>query len=204
MPTITKLSAQKRVDYVNLYVDDKFYCGLSLNQVAAHRLHKGQILSNGELLQLRDEAETSKAYAAALRYLGLRIRSEKELRDYLLRKGFEVASNSVVERLKNEHYLDDEDFAQRWSAMRFEQARSPQAVRMELIKKGIARETIDTLFATDQAPQTEISIIRLAEKKQRRGSVPQDKLMAYLAGRGFRYDEIKSALAARPDLFENV
>lgn len=204
MPRITKLSAQKRADFVNLYIDEEFYCGLTLSQVAAHRLHKGQELSENQLLSLRDEAQASKAYAAALRYLGLRIRSTKEMRDYLVRKDFEALADLTVDRLVQERYLNDSDFANRWAAMRFEQAKSPQAVRVELMKKGISKDIIEEVFAADQSDQTELSIIRLAEKKQRHRGVSQEKLMAYLAGRGFRYDEIKRALAERPDLFETV
>lgn len=201
MPIITKLSSQKRADYVNLYVDDEFYCGLSLNQVAAHRLHKGQELTESELDGLRQEANESKAYAAALRYLGLRIRSKQEIRDYLKRKELDANIHAVIDRLERENYLNDEDFAIRWQQMRLEQSRSPQAIRAELIKKGISKDILDTVAIEKDDPHVLDAIIHLAEKKQRYRTVEKQKLIAYLGGRGFRYNDIRLAAETRPDLF---
>ncbi len=204
MPVITQLTAQKRGDYVNLYVDDEFVCGLTLTQVAARHLYRGKELSTQDLEELQSAAAASKAYVIALRYLGLRIRSVEEMYEYLIRKGFADYAEPTIARLQRENYLNDEDFAQRWWTMRAEQSRSPQAIRAELIKKGVAKDIIESVVSADNPQRIIDSIINLAEKKQRLHSVERQKLMVYLAGKGFRYDDIRLAMESRPDLFSRL
>lgn len=175
---------------MNLYIDNEFFCGLSLNQVALHRLHKGQQLTDEELARIRDDALLSKAYHAAIGYVALRIRSMQEVREYLTRKGYEDQATGVIDRLEQERYLNDEDFASRWMKMRQEQNWSPRAIQAELYKKGIkiALHDIEGSFSVQSAIGAHI------QKKTRHRHVERDKLMAYLAGKGFSYPDIKSAL----------
>lgn len=191
MPIVTKLSAQKKVGFINLYVDEEFWCGLSLNQVAVWKLYKGQELSVEQLRELRAEAESSKAYYAAIRYLSLRIRSTQEIRDYLSRKSFEHSIDIIVARLTNEGYLDDEDFARRWVAMRREMFKSPRAITSELICKGIAKDTISTVISDDYV---DYAIDHLITKKNRYRVYSRESIMRYLLSRGFTYSQISTHL----------
>ncbi len=193
MPKITKLTSQKRGEFVNLYIDDEFFCGLSLNQVAAHRLHKGQEMTDAELLALKQEANQSKAYHAGLRYVSLRIRSEKEMQDYLRRKGYEDdAVTAALARLRSERYLNDIDFTERWIAMRRAQHWSPRAIQADLMKKGLRIDSADPTMAQGESIQD--SIASLIHKKTRHRTVEREKLMQFLAGKGFQYADIKLAL----------
>jgi regulatory protein len=191
MPVVTKLTSQKQKDFVNLYVDDEFYCGLSLNQVASWRLHKGSELTHDQLDRLRSEARVSKAYNLAIRYLGLRIHSSQEVIEYLRRKEFEDVSIVVVERLKREGYLQDENFALRWSAMRQQMLWSPRAIQDELSRKGISKDVIDDCI---RGIDTREAIIELIAKKSRNQAIDREKMMRYLVGRGFSYSDIKPCL----------
>lgn len=191
MPVVTKLTSQKQKDFVNLYVDDEFCCGLSLNQVASWRLHKGSELTHDQLDKLRNEARVSKAYNLAIRYLGLRIHSSQEVIEYLRRKEFEDVSIVVVERLKREGYLQDEDFAVRWSTMRQQMLWSPRAIQGELSRKGIPNDIIDDCIG---GIDTQGVIIGLIEKKSRNRAMNREKMMRYLISRGFSYSDIKLCL----------
>lgn len=193
MPKITRLTSQKRGEFVNLYIDDEFFCGLSLNQVAAYRLHKGQEMTEAELLSLKQEANQSKAYYAGLRYVGLRIRSEKEMRDYLRRKGYEDdVVTAALTRLTSEKYLNDTDFVERWIAMRRAQHWSPRAIQADLMKKGLHIDLADPTMTQDESLQE--SIDSLIHKKTRHRTLEREKLMQFLAGKGFQYADIKLAL----------
>lgn len=191
MPVVTKLTSQKQKDFVNLYVDDEFCCGLSLNQVASWRLHKGSELTHDQLDRLRNEARASKAYNLAIRYLGLRIHSSQEVMEYLRRKEFEDVSIAVVGDLKREGYLQDGDFALRWSAMRQQMLWSPRAIRDELSRKGIPKDIIDDCIG---GIDTKEIILGLIAKKSRNRTVSREKMMSYLVGRGFSYPDIKLCL----------
>ena len=191
MPTVTKLTTQKKGEFINLYIDEQFCCGLSLNQVAAWRLRKGQELTLEQVQELRAEAETSKAYNAAIRYLALRIRSTQEIRDYLQRKGYEASIDDIVTRLTNEGYLNDEDFAQRWTAMRQQMLKSPRAIETELFRKGIAKDIIARCVDSESVDD---AIEQLIAKKNRHHRYDREQLMRYLVGRGFTYSQVKPHL----------
>ena len=191
VPIVTKLTTQKKGEFINLYVDEEFYCGLNLNQVAAWRLRKGMELSGEQLLQLRAEAQSSKAYNAAIRYLALRIRSTQEIYDYLMRKGFDAAIDEILARLTHEGYLNDEDFARSWAEMRRQMLKSPRAIERELVRKGISK---DIIAATVSDEGVDSSIEQLITKKNRHRTYDREHMMRYLVGRGFTYSQIKPHL----------
>jgi len=191
VPIVTKLTSQKKGEFINLYVDEEFWCGLSLNQVASWRLRKGQELSVEQLQQLRAEVEASKAYNAAIRYLALRIRSTREICDYLRRKGFDALIDDTVLRLTEEGYLNDEDFARRWANMRRDMLKSPRAIEGELLRKGISKDTI-RVVVSDQGVDSTIQ--ELIAKKNRHRTYDREQMMRYLVGRGFTYSQVKTHL----------
>ena len=52
-------------------------------------------------------------------YLSIRSRSEKEVREYLLKKNAEShIINTIIELLKEKKFLDDEAFARSWISQR--------------------------------------------------------------------------------------
>ena len=79
------------------------------------------------------------------RYLGIRNRSEKEIRDYLIRK---KATNEIIDHivdlLKKQKFLNDEEFARSWisSRARF-RPKGKNAIRFELLQKGITKDVVD-------------------------------------------------------------
>jgi len=112
--------------------------------------------------------EEERVLASALRSLGRRPHSVYELKIKLLRKGMDdEAVNSVLNRLCEDKYLDDLDFAKRfveyglikklWGQMK---------VRAELQRRGVAREIVDELLAHPDVIEKEIlGARRFIEKK---------------------------------------
>lgn len=194
--TITMLQVQKRnKERVNVYLDDVYAFAVSMN--AALGLKKGQHLSAAETDALKQDGETDLAYQRAMRYLGMRPRSSAELVTYLKRKEYdESIIEVVVRRLHEREYLDDEAFARFWvdNRNRF-RPRGAQALRYELRQKGVERETIEATLEDqdeDLAAWTaaEPKIGRWAELEKREF---EQKLMAFLARRGFRFDVCRRA-----------
>lgn len=194
MPIITALTAQRRPDYINVFLDGEFYCGLSVTQVADFRLHKGQELSESAAEDIQNASAAGKAYSAAIRYLAYRMRSEKEVRDRLKLKGHEEYSDEVVARLIREQYLDDTDFATRWVHMRIDQNFAPRKIQSELLQKGITKETIDEVLEEYQEEDRLASLKATIQKRLKRGPQPRQKLISYLMGKGFGYSDINAVL----------
>ena len=84
MATITDIKPQaKNKGRVNLYIDDRFYCGLEKLTALSCRLTVGDEIDPDRLSAAVAESECASAFEKAAKYLGLRPRTEREMRTYL-------------------------------------------------------------------------------------------------------------------------
>jgi regulatory protein len=88
-------------------------------------------------------------YEYAVKALGRRMRSEAELRRLMGTRAEpgergEAAVRTVVARLKENHYLDDQSFAETYARLRKENEKlGARRVRQDLQQKGIRAEVIE-------------------------------------------------------------
>lgn len=137
----------------------------------------------------------------ALRYLSFRPRSEKEIRDYLLKKkADEQTLEKIVKNLKEHKFIDDESFVKWWIEQRTViKPRAEKFIRFELRRKGINQDLIDKNFEGDLVSDYE-KAKNLADKRLVRYSKLTDrnkiyeKLGRFLASKGFNYDTIKEVI----------
>lgn len=149
------------------------------------------------------EEKTHKYLANCYRFLTIRNRSEKEIRDYLLKKHAELEIiETIIERLKKQKFLDDESFARAWIVSRARlKPKGKQLLKIELQQKGIAKEIIETVLneineeLPDEVTQAKKLIARRMEKlgQQPRQEI-YNKVGSFLARRGFKWEVIKKAI----------
>lgn len=144
----------------------------------------------------------------SLRFLSFRPRSEKEIRDNLLRK---KAPHEVIERivssLKEHKFLNDDDFA-KWfidQRLRF-RPKGMRIIKMELKQKGISQEIIDDAISklptddegspinNDSESAKKLVEKRLPRYKDLEKREIYNKLGSFLARRGFDWDTIKKSI----------
>jgi regulatory protein len=196
--TITLLQMQKRnKERVNVFVDGEYAFAVGLN--VALTLKKGQRLSAAEVEAFRQDGETDLAFQRAVRYLGMRPRSSAEIVAYLKRKEYdEQIVDVVVKRLHEQGYLDDEAFARFWvdNRNRF-RPRGAQALRHELRQKGVERDTIESTL--EDQDEDGAAWAAVEGKMGRWADLDkfefEQKLMAFLARRGFRFDVCRRTAA---------
>jgi regulatory protein len=202
--TITALHPQEHDQQrVNVYIDDAFALGVSLDTLVREELYVGKQIDVAQWTRLDAAERADKAYRAALRLLQSRPRSTAELRDRLQRKQFapEVVEQTL-ERLRRIELLDDSAFARFWIENRNAcRPRGKQALRSELYRKGIDRAVIDTaLDDADLIGDEQARALTLAQGAlSRYASIAdyatfQRRLGGYLQRRGFGYDIIKPVL----------
>lgn len=192
--TITAIKPQKRnPERVNIDLDGEFAFGLS--RITAAWLKVGDVLSEKRIESILRDDTTEVAYQSALRLLGYRARSEKEIRQKLTEKNFAADHiDQVIEKLKEAALIQDEVFARAWVENRNEShPRSRRLMRYELLQKGIAEEHIEKALAVSS---TDLELAqRAADSYTRRlTSCDQEtfrkRLSGYLARRGFSYADI--------------
>ena len=214
MGKITSLTAQQQnPQRVNVFLDGTYSFSLDLYQVSELGIRVGKEYSEGELEALKDESVFGKLYARALEYTMIRPHSVKEVRDYLWRKTRETRYRSrktgeikvregvsqeiadrVLERLLLKGYVNDASFARYWIENRNQRkGTSLRRLQAELFSKGVASDIVED--AMRDSPRDEGTEIRKIIEKKASKYDDRQKLVAYLAGQGFSYDTIRTALS---------
>ncbi len=203
---VTKIERQKkRSSRRSVFIDGSFAFGISDDILLKFALHEGALLDEGtvEKIIASDHEETAKH--KALRFLSIRPRSKKEIRDYLLRREFssEIAE-SVIERLESLKLLDDAAFAR--MVCRDAIAKKPSGAKMlrnGLMKKGVPLPIIESVLVEFSTPDSEFQMaVKAAEWQRRRigrsskqldNNHIKKKILDYLVRRGFAFDTALSA-----------
>jgi regulatory protein len=200
---ITRIEKQKkRQNRVNVYADDEFLIGISLETLIRLGLRKGDEITPAALAVIQKAEEQQGAHAAALRLLSVRPRAEKELRDRLREKEFgdeEIAKTIGI--LKSSGLINDAEFAR--SMIRNSRTLRPTgrvALAHKLLKLGIDKATVSgTLDELLPPPDQREDALRAAEgflKRSRKASSPDEakklrqRLGSFLLRRGFPWDVV--------------
>jgi regulatory protein len=199
MSKITALKANKRTDkQLNMFLDGKFTISVDTEVAVKEGLKIGQEVSNDLLRDLTEDVSLNRCLNTAYRFLSYRPRSEAEMTDRLHRRGFEDSQiEIVINKLKEQKFLDDTAFAQFWKENRETfRPRSQRLTRLELRKKGVADEIIKEV--TDDSNDMDSAYHAALSKAQRLPKqdyeVFRRRLGDYLKRRGFGYTVINQTV----------
>jgi regulatory protein len=183
--TETSGTVRRSAIYVNrrlaIYALPKDVAGLAVGE----RIPDDQL----EKLQMRYERA---AYLQAIRFLGTRDRSIREVQQHLQKRGWDQsACDRSLERLKQEGLLDDQALAEKWVAYRGRTSpRSCRVMSQELQRRGIARDIILTTVASMDEKTLALACAQKKRRQWRRYQAGDDRLkhvMAFLQRKGFPY-----------------
>ncbi len=192
MSKITGLSVQaKHKDRCNLYIDGEFFLGLSIELAVKFNLKVGNEVSECELIELIQEGEKIDAMNKAVAYVTKSLKTKRQVKEYLQRKGFdENIIWQVIDKLKEYKYIDDVEYAKRYIEST-SKASGQKLIDYKLMAKGVKKE--DILNALDEAQVSYVdSATILAEKYMRNKEKTKEnyyKVYKYLIGRGFSYEQ---------------
>ncbi|MDC4186566.1 recombination regulator RecX [Loigolactobacillus coryniformis] len=195
MPTITKITTQKRKGRYNIYLDEEYAFPVSESVLIKFRLAKGMEVP-AELRAEIDTAEAhAQAYQLALNYLSYQLRTEMEVRIYLKQHDIPVAvRQQVIQRLYELNLLDDAGYAASYvrTAMRTSD-KGPQVIRTKLREKGVKPELIINaldLFTTNDLLANGLKLAEKLAKRYRQQSFQnrQQKIRLGLRQKGFDAD----------------
>ncbi|HET7580434.1 MAG TPA: recombination regulator RecX [Bacillales bacterium] len=207
MAVITRIAVQKKnKKRFNIFLDrgngEEFGFGVSEDVLVAFALGKGQEIDEAELKNIVFEDEIKVAYNLAVNLLSYRMRSVKEIRDYLQKKEMQnEVIEKVVERLKHQQFIDDLEFAKVFVRSRKRtSSKGPGAIYQELRKKGVPEG--DIAAGLEEYPEEEQieAAAKFAEKqaKQQRKKSSADmkrSIAQTLAGKGFAREVINAAVS---------
>lgn len=178
--------------------------GFSVDQdvLIEFQLRKGQEVTEEELKEILYKDEIKKAFNLTLNFLSYRMRSEKEIREYLLRKSFhEDIVASVIYKLRNNQYVNDLEFAKSFVRSRvFNTTKGPLMIRQELQRKGISEKLIqESLEEFPEEKQLEIAKNFAQKNAEQKKSLSdyqiKQKIGQALMARGFPQLIVKTVIA---------
>lgn len=195
---ITSIKQQvKNPERASIFLDGKYSFSLSLNELVAEKLKIGQELDESAQKRLKKLSDDGKLKMRALEWIMTRPRSTREFKDYMFRKQADPdLAEKLITEFTDRNYLSDLSFTNWLIDMRRRQGKSERAIRAELSKKGVPRETVQEATESDGDELERLRQVVVKKQKLARYTQDPQKLIQYLARQGFTYDDIKTVLSS--------
>ena len=193
MGIITDIQPQvKRKNRVSIYIDGVFYCGMDDLTAKENRLNIGDEISEERLMEVQRESETAKAFEQSVKWINRRLRTKKEIREYLRGKGYlSEVIKAVMEKLIEYGFADDYELCRAYVSQ-YSQRDGKKKIELDLKRLGAEREAIEeALLAIDGQEE---ACFMVAERYARtHKNLDIRKLKQYLYSKGFSSDDISLA-----------
>lgn len=198
---ITKIEAQKRkLDRVNIYIDDQFAFGLTDTLRYKYDLSSGKEVTQEFIDDILNAEEQNKVINHALKLLSYRQRSEKEIYDKLKEKGYDLDKiDNAIQYCIERNYINDKVFAETFirDKMNINKLGS-QRIKYELIGKGVSKDIIDQVLAPDYDVELEmameLALKKMPSYKNEDYNAIYRKLGGYLQRRGYSFDVVRQVI----------
>ncbi len=196
MAEITLIEPQKKdKERCNVYIDGVFYCGIKLEVAVKYRLKAGMHIEKSRLDEIQLETEKSQAMDKALNFISAAMKTKKQVRDYLSRKGYTQAVIDYVSE-KLEYYKFTDDYAYCRAYVNGIKGKGKRAIEADLIKRGAERAAIEEVLGeTEEDSDAAFAVL---EKYLRSKDFNKENLykgFKYLLSKGYGYDTAKAAIA---------
>ena len=203
---VTKIKQIGRTNRYHVYVDDE-WSGIFMDvTLATYKIKTGGQFDEDAFRAIKEENDARVSFDMATSYMEKYVTSEKGIRDYLKKKGFdEKTVSKAVEKLKEYGFVDDEKFAKNYFES-MSSGKGKRAIATKLRQKGISKEIVENLIENvDEEEQLETAK-KLAEKfvKNRAQSANlRQKCLAHLVYKGYDYSVAQKATLSALQSFES-
>ena len=196
MAIITKIEIQKRnKERINLFLDGEYAFSLSIELVYKEGLNKNDEIDSEKLKILAEHESQIRCKNSALRIIEKSCKTEKEVRDKLILKGYEDNSiNKSIEFLKEYNFINDSNYTKAFIREKLK-SQGSQKIKYALIQKGISKENIEEeLSDLNKESEKNIALniakkkFDIIKKKENDNYKISGKLYRYLISKGYEYD----------------
>lgn len=195
---VTKIESVTKTKF-KVYVEEQFAFVLYKSELSRYRIVTDEEITEDTFQKIKKEVILKRAKLRALHLLNDMDRTETQLRTKL-KQGFytEDIIEQTIEYVKSFGYIGDASYARRYIQSR-QKNKSKKEIYVELCKKGVTKEEIDSAMEECYENQGEEEAIRtlLRKKKynpEQASEVETQKIYGYLARKGFSYDQIRQVI----------
>ena len=198
MAKITSIQAQlKNKDRCNVFLDREFAFSAPIDLVLSNNFKVGNEVLESDIKSLVYESDKRKALEKSLAYVSKAIKTKRQVKDYLLRKGYsEEIAYYCIDKLKEYKFIDDAEYVKRY----VENNSKTQGKRLyeyKLMMKGVKKEDIEKGVSELQI-DGKSNAQYVAEKYLKNKEITKENLAKayrYLVGKGFSYEEVDFAIS---------
>ncbi len=200
---------KKNKDEYEIFLDNNTKLTVYDEVIIKNNLLLKRELDDKTLKKIIQENKKESIYVTALKYISIRIRSEKEINDYLQKKGFDTFDiNNTIKKLKLNKLINDEEFVKSYINDKLLMTNyGPYKIKNELLKHRINEELIEKYINNinqDQLVEKLNKIINKYVKTNKKYTeyMLKNKLTDYLNTLGYPnylYNELLSSIKVDND-----
>lgn len=193
---IEKYEFTKKNNY-NIYLSNGEVITLNEKVITENELLLKKEIDDRLYKKLIYENNVFEAINTAIGYINIRLRSIKEIRDYLIKKGYlSDVIDIAIDKLINSGYLDDNRFTKAYIKDKLSfTSKGDYKIRMELINLGISNDIIENNMA---AIDNELLINRIKKiidkdiksNKKYTGMELRNKIYNHLISQGYSKEKV--------------
>lgn len=186
----------------------------SMNTVVDCSIIRGNDISEERIREILIIDTKNYLMTKSLDQIARRIRSEREIKNYLTEKLFQIKSkdrfnlesneiqkitSEIIESLSKNKYINDEEFTRQFIQSKSKRNQSTNKLKSDLIQKGISKDIITDIFNSNGEIDEFDSAIQLAEKKLTKIREidlmkKKQKLSMYLGSKGYKWETIAKVM----------
>lgn len=201
------ITAQKgKANKIHISIDGEYKLTVDADFWFSSGYVSGDEIDEVQYKILADRIAKRRCFNRALNILSRRDHCEKELFNKLRRTDGDEAAAHAVERVKSLGYINDERYAQNLAEeLGSRKGYGLRAIRSELIKRGIDRETADNTINTLTLDESDNIRVLLEGKFSRKLTTEKGRKQVFsaLMRLGYSYSDIRSALSEYNDFDED-
>ena len=158
-------------------------------------------IDNDLLIEIDEANKKAGIYDTALKYIGIRMRSIKEMRNYLEKKDFDKKDiDLTIDKLMNQDLLNDKSFAKSYVNDKINLTNSGiDKIRNELERLGVEDEYIDEAIRNVDSTILKDKLVKIIEKELKINcKLPINKMKNKIINRcitlGYKFEDINDIL----------
>lgn len=197
---IEKYELTKKNSY-NIYLSNGEVITLNERVITKNELLLRKEINSELYDKLKYENNIYDAIDKAIKYISVRLRSTKEIKDYLIKKGYSLdVVEAAIKELLNNKYLNDDIFTKAYIKDKLTfTSKGDYKIKMELVQLGIDNNIIESNIAMIDEDILINRIKKSIEKdiktnKKYKGIVLKNKIYNHLITQGYSKEKVLNVI----------
>ena len=197
---IEKYELTKKNSY-NIYLSNGEVITLNERVITKNELLLKKEINSELYDKLKYENNIYDAIDKAIKYISVRLRSTKEIKDYLIKKGYSLdVVEAAIKELLNNKYLNDDIFTKAYIKDKLTfTSKGDYKIKMELVQLGIDNNIIESNIAMIDEDMLINRIKKSIEKdiktnKKYKGIVLKNKIYNHLITQGYSKEKVLNVI----------